>query len=198
MTRRIYVNVASLDQSRHEMDSTQRLHDAIAAVCPILGVSIGTPGQSATCEISYDPSATSDQQTAAQAALAAFDWSAGAQSAWEAQQATVQAGRALETSIAPSDVASRANAVCAYTRDNDVAEFAWAALQCVCSVLGVTAPTAAQIAAQIAANRVTNPVDSGATTPADVSTTGNVRLNQTQILALIAGVLGAGGGLPGN
>ena len=63
--------------------STTRLPAAINAVCPILGVSVGTPGDSGTVRIDYDPSATAPQRQAAASALAAFDGSESAQAAWE-------------------------------------------------------------------------------------------------------------------
>jgi hypothetical protein len=49
------------------------LHDAIVAVCPILGVSVGDPANKATWTIQYDPAATAQQRTNAQAAITAFD-----------------------------------------------------------------------------------------------------------------------------
>jgi hypothetical protein len=48
------------------------LHQKIANVCPILGISIGDPGNAATWSIDFDPSATPAQQQAAQQALAAI------------------------------------------------------------------------------------------------------------------------------
>lgn len=63
-----------------------RLNQAIAALAPIHGVSVGTFGNAATCEIQFLPEATAPQRTAAAAALAAFDWSDSATEAWEAQQ----------------------------------------------------------------------------------------------------------------
>jgi hypothetical protein len=51
----------------------QALHDAIASVCPIDGVSVANPTDKSTWRIDYDPSATAAQQQAAQAALKAFD-----------------------------------------------------------------------------------------------------------------------------
>ena len=48
----------------------------ILEVCPIVGVSIGVPGQPETVHVDYDPSATQEQITAAQAIVAAFDWEA--------------------------------------------------------------------------------------------------------------------------
>lgn len=61
----------------------ERLHATIAAVCPIDGVSgpIGGP-----IRIDYAAGATAPQQAAAQAALAAFDWSQAAHDAWVTNQ----------------------------------------------------------------------------------------------------------------
>lgn len=78
-------------------DYTVRLLSAIRPVCPVLGVSVGTPGDSSTVRIDYDPSATSAQQAAAQAALAAFDWSDEAQAAWELSQSRTAALTSLLT-----------------------------------------------------------------------------------------------------
>jgi hypothetical protein len=55
-----------------------RLHATLAAVCPIVGVS----GEQGSIRVDYAPTATSEQQAAAQAALAAFDWSQAAHDAW--------------------------------------------------------------------------------------------------------------------
>jgi hypothetical protein len=49
------------------------LHDAIAAVCPIVGVSIGRRDDRSTWRIDYAPNATAEQRAAAQATLEAFD-----------------------------------------------------------------------------------------------------------------------------
>ena len=59
-----------------------RLHQALAAVCPIDGVS----GGQGAVRIDYRPEATQPQRDAALAALAAFDWSDAAQQAWEDDQ----------------------------------------------------------------------------------------------------------------
>lgn len=67
----------------------ERLHATIAAVCPIHGVS----GSQGSIRIDYDPSATAPQQTSAQAALAAFDWSQTAHDAWTQQQTLATVGR---------------------------------------------------------------------------------------------------------
>jgi hypothetical protein len=55
------------------MPNAKSLHDAIAAVCPIDGVSIGDWSDRETWRIDYQDRPTSDQQAAAQAALLAFD-----------------------------------------------------------------------------------------------------------------------------
>lgn len=57
-----------------------RLHDTLAAVCPILGVS----GAQGAIRIDYDASATMEQRDAAVSALAAFVWTQAEQGAWEA------------------------------------------------------------------------------------------------------------------
>lgn len=62
-----------------------RLHEVLAAVCPIEGVSIASvAAKSAT--IKFRDEATAGERAAANSALAAFDWSQTAQDAWEANQ----------------------------------------------------------------------------------------------------------------
>ena len=73
--------------------SATRLHETLAAVCPIIGVDVPTPGTSVGCVIHFDPSATAQQQANAQTALAAFDWSQNTQDAYDAQQQSRQIGR---------------------------------------------------------------------------------------------------------
>lgn len=68
----------------------ERLHAALAAVCPIAGVSVPTSGSGVGVQVSYSPSATGPQITAAQAALAAFDWSGASQTTWQTQQNRLQ------------------------------------------------------------------------------------------------------------
>lgn len=59
-----------------------RLTESISAVCPVHGLS--KKGQVVT--IDYKAEATAEQITAAQAALAAFDWSQSAHDAWVQQK----------------------------------------------------------------------------------------------------------------
>lgn len=64
----------------------ERLHETIAAVAPIRGVSVPVIGQSNSVVIDFLPEATAEQRTAAQAVLASFDWSAEAHSLWESNR----------------------------------------------------------------------------------------------------------------
>lgn len=68
-----------------------RLDAAVKAACPILGVSVGTQGDSSSVRINFDPSATTQQRTDAQAAVDAFDWSDPAQVSYENLQSRTQA-----------------------------------------------------------------------------------------------------------
>lgn len=51
----------------------EKLHEAIAAVCPIDGVSVGRASDKATWRVQYAARATAAERAAADAALAAFD-----------------------------------------------------------------------------------------------------------------------------
>lgn len=62
----------------------QRLHEAIAAVCPIDGVAIIDP-ETRQIRVDYRPEATPDQRKAAQVAIDSFDWSDVAQKAADVQ-----------------------------------------------------------------------------------------------------------------
>ncbi len=66
------------------------LSNAIRAVCPIDGVSLLDP-VAHTVRIDFKASATAPQQTAANAIVAAFDWSPSAQTTRDAQLAKAQA-----------------------------------------------------------------------------------------------------------
>lgn len=66
-----------------------RLHQTIEAVCPIHGVS----GSQGSVRIDYKPEATSQQQTDAQTALAAFDWSQAAHDLWLERRTNSAIGR---------------------------------------------------------------------------------------------------------
>lgn len=68
----------------------QRLHETIAAVCPISGVSVNPTA------ISFAPEATQQQRDAANAALAAFDWSQQAHDTWVFTKFRARAQAALD------------------------------------------------------------------------------------------------------
>lgn len=53
-------------------NTAARLHVAIAAVCPIEGVSVGDPTSKVTWRIDYASAANDSEKAAAAAALAAF------------------------------------------------------------------------------------------------------------------------------
>jgi hypothetical protein len=60
-----------------------RLHEAIAAVCPIAGLSIGRMGDGESVVVEFAPDATAERRSAAAAALTGFDWSDAAHQAWQ-------------------------------------------------------------------------------------------------------------------
>lgn len=68
-----------------------RLHQAISAVSPIMGLSVGTWGDVNTVRIDYDSSATNTQKTNAQSTLQSFDWSQSAEDSWLLTQQRTQA-----------------------------------------------------------------------------------------------------------
>lgn len=50
-----------------------KVHEAVAAVAPIIGVSIGIVAEKATWQITFHPAATSAQRADAQGIMAMFD-----------------------------------------------------------------------------------------------------------------------------
>jgi hypothetical protein len=58
------------------MTPTLRLHLAINAIVPIVGVSVGDPNDKTTWTVSYVQEPTDDQKTQVQAAIDAFVWDA--------------------------------------------------------------------------------------------------------------------------
>lgn len=73
----------------------QRLHSAIAAVCPIDGVAI-VDAKTQTAELGFLKSATPQEISAAEAALAGFDWSDAATAEFLAAQAKDAASKAID------------------------------------------------------------------------------------------------------
>lgn len=58
------------------MRETVELHNAISAVCPIVGVSIGRRNDKSTWSIEYADAATNAQKAAAQQVMTDFDFNA--------------------------------------------------------------------------------------------------------------------------
>lgn len=86
--------------------SAQRLHETLAALAPIVGVSVPQLGTSSGVRIDFRPEATQAQRDAANAALASFDWSDVAQSAWLVAQAQTSAKNEMDTATAAPATAS--------------------------------------------------------------------------------------------
>lgn len=101
------------------MSALARLHADIAAVCPIVGVAVPTLGTSVGARIDYDPSATAPQRAAADAVLAAFDWTPALDAVYEARQAKAKA----------SDFYDRAQTAQAEITDRVVIAFAQLVLE---------------------------------------------------------------------
>jgi hypothetical protein len=111
-------------------DTADRLRKTLGALAPIDGVSIPVFGNSATTVIIFNASATQPQKDSAGAALAAFDWSDAAQTAWEDSTqdpdfaairtnaaAAVQTNNAYLALVAPTN-ADRFTQLDAITRQN--------------------------------------------------------------------------------
>ncbi len=82
-----------------------RLHESIEAVCPIHGVS----GSQGNIRIDYKPEATAQQQTDAQAVLAAFDWSPVIQDMWERRKQERKVGNVKAVRLGADRVNSTVN-----------------------------------------------------------------------------------------
>lgn len=75
---------------------TVRLDAVVAAVCPIHGVSVGAIGDTKTVRVDYLETATPQERADADAVVAAFDWSDGADEAYKADQAKLAASQAYD------------------------------------------------------------------------------------------------------
>jgi hypothetical protein len=97
-----------MNSSRHY----RRLDVTLEALCPIHGRSVPTFGTSAGATIAFKADATQQQRDAANAALAAFDWSDAAQLAWEAAQLVTEAKADVDSSqSAPADMKAELRAL---------------------------------------------------------------------------------------
>ncbi|MBV8666743.1 MAG: hypothetical protein JO269_09685 [Burkholderiaceae bacterium] len=70
-------------------DPTQYVHDQIAALCPIVGVSLGSFSDTTTWAFTPTPAATLAQEQAAQAWIAGFNIGQ-----WQSQQSAIQSAQA--------------------------------------------------------------------------------------------------------
>ena len=87
---------------------TLRLHETIAAVCPIQSVSIiDVTVNPPTVGIIYEPTATDAQKAAAQSLLASYDFSAAADLAYERQKVRAAAKAALTDQDDPTQFSTR-------------------------------------------------------------------------------------------
>jgi len=68
------------------IDLSIRLTQTIAAVCPLLGLSIGNPGDPLSVVMHLAPAATADQIALANSTLASFDWSTAATESYDDSQ----------------------------------------------------------------------------------------------------------------
>lgn len=177
------------------MLNMKRLHLAIAAACPIEGVSLlSLEGvfSPANVRISYASSATAEQMAAAQAALEAYDGSPEADAQWEVLQARQNAGTALLTDREVTAVATRANAHATWIRINDLAEANYAALQLICERSGVNMPSSSEIATKIAENRTLAGQDFQFPTAAQTADQGLRRISELEIMTLVQTILLSG------
>lgn len=79
---------------------TQKIHDAIAAICPIKGISIGSFSDKATWSLVFDQAATDAQKQAAQAAINFFDVAAA-----QAKESSDETSLVSDTVAAKTDPA---------------------------------------------------------------------------------------------
>ena len=88
-----------------------RLHKAVSAVCPIVGVN---------ADGTFDPAttATAEQIAAAQSVVASFDWSGEAQAVWEKQQNRMGAAALMASPDAMPRAVRAAVEVAAILRNN--------------------------------------------------------------------------------
>lgn len=173
-----------------------RLHEAVAAVAPIFGVSFDNSTVPPGVRIDYRPQATPEQMVAAEAAVLAYDWSSEAESAWKIGQVRQEAGARLLQSAGAIEVGSRANANATWFERNNVAEALWAAIQLVCASANVPVPTVEQIAAKIAADRTAAGQTFLFPSAQDAAERGIRRLMENDILVLIQTILQSGGADP--
>jgi hypothetical protein len=132
----------------------QRLHETLAAVAPVVGVS----GVQGAIRIDYDPAPTPGEQAAAEAALAAFDWGQGAHDLWLTRKTSREVGRASLVRL----LANRQNNALAYADVTGLSFELDANAHYLFRFDGAYTSTANTVGCWIAVNGPANPADFGA------------------------------------
>lgn len=170
-----------------------RLHEVIAEVCPIDGVSITAPGDPPTVLVAYSEVATEQERADAQAVVSSFDWSSEAEAAWKIARVRQQAAAQLLQAAGANELGVRANAHATWFERNNVAEALWAALELVCVAANIPIPTVSQITDRIAANRAALGQTFTFPSAQDAAERGTRRLMENDILQLVQTILQTGG-----
>lgn len=176
--------------------SLLRLHEAVAEVCPIDGVSVDSSTSPPTVSVAYSQGATEQEVSDAQVVVSGFDWSADAEAAWKIAKARQQAASQLLQAGGAVELGSRANAHASWFERNNVAEALWAALELVCVAADVPVPTVQQITDRIAANRTALGQTFTFPSAQDAAERGTRRLMEDDIFLLIQTILQTGGADP--
>lgn len=168
---------------------TNRLTEAVRAVCPVDGLSVGTVGDSGTVRLDFRADATAEEREAGAAVVAGFDWSPEAHQIWAVGRMRGDAGTSALADASGTSVANRAAEAQGTTRDNDLAE--------VLAVLIENAGlTAGQVADLIAARRVAVPPPVGAPEPVAVVASATARLEAPAIAQTVGYLIAVGAGDP--
>lgn len=168
---------------------TNRLAEAVRAVCPVDGLSVGTVGDSGTVRLDFRADATAEEREAGAAVVAGFDWSEQAHQIWAVGRMRGDAGTAALTDSGGPSVANRAAEAQGTTRDNDLAEV----LAVLIGQLGLTPEAVADL---IATRRLTVPPPVGAPEPAAVVASATARLEAPAIAQTVGYLIAVGAGDP--
>jgi hypothetical protein len=171
-----------------------RIYQSVSAVCPILGLSVGAPGEPSSVRIDFHDEATEEQRTVAQSIVAAFDWSMQAQASWEQQQNRLGAV-ALMTDGGSVPRAVRASDVVSYQLRNNVAEVLGVLIDHVDELAAMpSASRRAAILGWIAADRTAWEQAGGVWAepppePAEVYDTGTDRVQRDELVPLVGAAI---------
>ena len=167
-----------------------RLHQAISAVCPVVGV---------RADGTFDPApnATPEEIAAAQAAVAAFDWSEQAQQQWQQKQNALAAAALLQSNE-PIPLGARASDVVLHELRNNLAELFGVFIKYLNQILALPVEDReAAIIAWIAAERLAWEQAGGVwaeepPAPSEGYATGTDRVQRDELLPMVAGAVAAG------